>query len=73
MRIHLSAEIVRGDVDQRLVDKADNLSIVGSLDVLYTLESASGNETRSTTRFGAPGNHLAFPVSDGGVGIGRSP
>jgi hypothetical protein len=71
--VHLASIIIGLDVDQTLVNKPDYLHVVLSFHELDALERTRRNETRSTPRFRAPGDRLAFGTADSGVRIGRSP
>jgi len=73
MRVKLSSVVISSYVDLGLVDKACNLDIVRCPDKLDTLESTGGNETGAVARLAAPGNFLAFSVTDGRVRLGGSP
>jgi hypothetical protein len=65
VRVELSSIVIGSQVDQGLVDETCNLDIVWCLDELDTRESTSGNETGAVARLGAPGNFLAFSITDG--------
>jgi len=73
MRVKLSSEVIRGEVNEGLVDETDNLDVVGGLHELNTLKSARGDETTTVTRLGAPGDFLLFRVSNGCWTGGRCP
>lgn len=63
--IELSSAVVSLEVDQRLVDETDDLKVVGSPHELNTLKSASGDQTGTMPRLGAPSDFLSFRVTDG--------
>lgn len=73
MGIHLAAPVLGLDVDELLVEEADDLDVVGGLHELHTLEGACGDEAGAVIGRGAPRDHLAFVVSDDGVGRRGSP
>jgi len=73
MGVHLTSVITIDHVDLGLVDKADDLDVVGGLHELNTLQCAFGNETGAVTWLGAPGDHFTFDVADFVTRFGRCP
>jgi hypothetical protein len=73
VRIKLSSIIVGGYVNLGLVDEANDLYVVRSLDVLDTLKSGGRDEACAMAGFGAPSDFLTFGVTDGRVRHWRSP
>jgi len=73
VRVHLSTKVPVGHVYLSLVDETNNLDIVGSFKELETSQGALGDEAGTVARLGAPGNHLAFDVSDSLAGLRRGP
>lgn len=73
MGVHFTSPVLSLNVDEPLVDKADDLDVVGGLDELHTLEGAVRDQTGTVAGLGTPSNHLAFMVSDEGFGLAGSP
>lgn len=73
VRVKLSSIVIRGEVNEGLVDETDNLDVVGGLHELNTLKGASGDETTTVTGLGAPGDFLLFRLSNGRRAVGRCP
>ena len=73
MWIHLASPVVRLDVQLCLVNKPDDLDVVGGPHELNTLESATWDNTSSMTRLGTPRDGLTFGRTDGGGTIRRTP
>jgi len=71
--VEFSSVVVGTEVDEPLVDETDDLNVVGGLHELDTLEGTSGDETRSMTGLGAPGDFFVFRLADGGGTIRRCP
>lgn len=73
MGVEFSSIVIGSHVDLGLVNETSKLDVVGCPDDLDTSESPGRNETSPMAGFAAPGNFLAFRVTDGRVGLGRSP
>lgn len=73
VRVKLSSVVIRGEVNEGLVDETNNLDIVGGLHELNTLKGTSGDETATVTGLGAPGDLLLFCFSNGRGTVGRCP
>jgi len=73
MGIQFTTRVTVFDVNESLLDEADDLHIIGRPHELDTGEGALGYEPGTATRLGAPGNFLAFSIGDEGVGFARRP
>ena len=73
MRVHLSSRVIGLEVYLCLVDKPDDLDVVGGLHELNALESPTGDKTTSMARLGTPRDGLVFGFTDGGGAIRRTP
>jgi hypothetical protein len=71
--VQLASVVTSSNIDLGLVNEAGNLDIVGGLDELHALESTGGNETSTVPWFCTPCDFLTFSVTNGGVGLWRSP
>lgn len=73
MGVHLSTEVVGKDAEGRLVNESDGLNVVRGLHPLDTLQSTSGDQTRSVAGLGAVSNHFSFDASNILAELGRTP
>ena len=73
MRVHLASRIIGSEVDEGLVDKTDDLDVVGGPHELNALESATGDEASSMTGLGAPRDSFVFSLANGGRTIWWTP
>ena len=73
VRVQLPSVVTSLNIDQRLVDKANDLDVVRRPHVLNTLKSAGWNDAGTLARLRAPCDFLTFSVGDQGVGLGRGP
>lgn len=64
MRVKLSTEVIRGQVDLGLVNESNNLEVRLGLDELETSDGTSRNETGTTSRLGAPCNLLVLGITN---------
>lgn len=69
MRVELAAKIAGLDVDEALVDEADDLDVVGRAHELDSPERARRDETRAAPGLRAPRDLLALGVGDRRVGV----
>jgi len=63
--IQLASVVIRGHIDLGLVKETGDLDIIGGLDELHTLQGSSRDETSTVARLCAPGDFLAFRITDG--------
>jgi hypothetical protein len=73
VRVHLTSIVVGLEVDEGLVDEADDLDVVGGSHKLNTSESATGDEASAVTGFGTPRDGLVLGLTDGGRTIRWTP
>jgi hypothetical protein len=73
MGVHFTSKILGVDVDLFLNDVTSDLDVVGSLDELDTGQSALGDEAGAVTGPGAPGDGLAFDITNDRIGLRRTP
>jgi len=73
VRIHLTSRVVGLEVHLCLVDKTDDLDVVGGLHELNTLERAIGDKAGSVTGFGTPRDGLVLGLTNSGGTFGWSP
>lgn len=73
MRVHLPSIVVRGEVGLCLVNKPDDLDVVGGPHKLDALESTTRDESCAVTGFGTPCDGLVLGFADGGRAIRRGP
>jgi len=71
--VKLSSVIVRLQVDLGLINKSNNLNVIGGLHELDTLEGSRREHTGTITGLRAPGNLLVLGLSDCGRSVGWSP
>jgi len=71
--IEFTTEVTFLDVDQALMEKANDLDVIGRPHELDACQGTLGNQASSTARLRAPGDFLALSVGDGGVRIDGSP
>ena len=71
--IHLTSRVVGLEVHLRLVNKTDDLDVVGSLHELNALERAIGDEAGSVARFGTPRDGLVLGLANSGGTFRWSP
>jgi hypothetical protein len=72
-RVELATGVVRGKIEQKLVDVTSDLNVGWGLDELDASEGASGDKTSTVGGLGAPGYFKGLRVSDGNTGLGRTP
>ena len=71
--VHLASRVIGLEVHLRLVNKTNDLDVVGSLHELNALERAAGDKTGSVARFGTPCDGLVFGLTNSGGTLRRSP
>ncbi len=67
--IEFSSGVAALDVNEALVNEADDLHVVGRAHELNTFEGSCGDETCAAARLRAPGNFLSFSIRNCGVGL----
>lgn len=65
MGIQLASVVIRSDIDLGLVNETGDLDVVGGLDELHALQGSRGDDTSTVARLCAPGDFLAFGITDG--------
>jgi len=73
MGIQFASVVISRHVDEGLVNETGNLNVVGRLDELHALKGSCRDETSTVARLSAPGNFLAFGITNGRVRLGGSP
>lgn len=73
VRVQFTSIITGLKINHGLVNESNSRNVSGRSDPLYALEGTLGNQASPTARLGAPCNHLAFPISDSRIWLGRSP
>lgn len=73
MRVHLTASIVRLDIDVELIEDARHEDVSRGLEDLHARERASRNSARAMTGLAAPCDRLRFFVGNRAVEIRRGP
>ena len=71
--VQLSSSVIFFEVDKGLVNESNDLEVVRGPHKLNALEGAGGDETRTVTGLGAPGNFFCFRLTDGGETLTGSP
>ena len=73
VRVHLTSIVVGLEVDEGLVDEADDLDVVGGSHKLNTSESATGDEASAMAGLGTPCDGLVLGLTNGGGTIRWTP
>jgi len=60
--VKLTAEVVRGNVDEALIDESNNLDVSRSSHELHTIECTRRDDPSATAGFGAPSDLFTFSV-----------
>jgi len=68
VRVHLSSSVIRGHVDEVLLDETGDLDVVGGLHELKAGDGTGGDDTSTMAGLGAPRNHGALDVTNSLVG-----
>jgi hypothetical protein len=73
MGVELSSIVIGLEVNESLINEADNLDVVWGPHKLDTLEGSSGDEATAMTGLSAPGNFLMLRLANGGGTVRGSP
>lgn len=73
MGVHLPSPITCLYIDLRLIDEPNDLHVVGCFDKLHAPERVVRDEACAASGFGAPRDHIAFHITDDGVGFNGGP
>jgi hypothetical protein len=71
--VEFSSRVVRGNVNETLVDETSDLDVVGGLQELDTGQSTSGDDTSTIAGLCAPGDGFTLGVTDEAVWSRRTP
>jgi hypothetical protein len=73
VRVEFTSRVIRGNVDELLLDETGDLDVVGGLHELETSDGTLGDDTGTITRLCAPSDTLTLDVTDEGVWLRGTP